>query len=251
MLVLQTILPALMLAEAPSMIVLEGGTHNPLAPPFEFLQTTYLPLLAKMGPSVSMVLDRYGFFPAGGGRVRVTIQPSSIIGRLELVEGGRISNCRARALVARLPEHIGQRECRTIARKLNWDDKSCTVEIISNSNGPGNVVFAQVQRGGVTEVFTGFGQRGVPAEKVAADVVRQVRHYCKSDAPVSEHLADQLLLPLGIGAHHGSGGGSFRTTELSQHALTHISILQAFLNVTVHVETLGPKDVLVRVKPGA
>src|SRR4051794_32570660 len=36
-LVLQTVLPALLAASGPSELVLEGGTHNPGAPPFDFL----------------------------------------------------------------------------------------------------------------------------------------------------------------------------------------------------------------------
>ena len=46
-LVLQTVLPALILAGAPSILTLEGGTHNPMAPPFDFLVRTFLPLLAR------------------------------------------------------------------------------------------------------------------------------------------------------------------------------------------------------------
>ena len=247
-LVLQTILPPLMIAEAPSTVFIEGGTHNPMAPPFDFLKTTFAPLLAKIGPLVKLNLERYGFFPGGGGRIRVEITPCRTLGRLRLLKGGRVTNCRARALVARLPEEIGERECRTIVRKLNWGDRSYSVESIRESSGPCTVVFAQVERGGVTEVFTGFGQRGVPAEKVAGDVVRKVRRYCKSDAPVGEYLADQLLLPLGIGAHLGSGGGEFRTLDLTPHAHTHIDILQSFLDVTVQVDVRGPDDVHVGVE---
>ena len=36
-LVLQTLLPALMMADKPSNLVLEGGTHNHFAPPYNFL----------------------------------------------------------------------------------------------------------------------------------------------------------------------------------------------------------------------
>ena len=39
-LILQTILPALLTATGQSTVVIEGGTHNPLAPPFEFLVKT-------------------------------------------------------------------------------------------------------------------------------------------------------------------------------------------------------------------
>ena len=70
-LVLQTVLPALLSASAPSDLLLEGGTHNPLAPPFEFLDRAFLPLIARMGPRVSATLEARGFYPAGGGRIRV------------------------------------------------------------------------------------------------------------------------------------------------------------------------------------
>lgn len=246
-LVLQTVLPALMIADSSSTVCIEGGTHNPMAPPFDFLKLAFLPLLARLGPIVELNLDRYGFFPGGGGRIRAEITPSQKIGKLRLLDGGKVSNGRARALVAQLPDDIGERECRAIARKLNWGDRSYSVESIRESGGPGNVVFAEVERGEVTEVFTGFGQRGVQADKVAAGVVRDVRRFCKSDAPVGEYLADQLLLPLGIGAHLGSGGGEFRTLELSQHSLTHIDILQTFLDVSVHVDERGPDDFHVKV----
>ncbi|MEX1224891.1 MAG: RNA 3'-terminal phosphate cyclase, partial [Pirellulales bacterium] len=112
-LVLQTILPPLMIANAPSTIFIEGGTHNPMAPPFDFLEKAFLPLLARMGPIVELEVDRYGFFPGGGGRIRAQISPSPTLSALRLVEGGKVSHCRARAIVSQLPEEIGERECRT------------------------------------------------------------------------------------------------------------------------------------------
>lgn len=69
-LVLQTVLPALLCASEPSLLILEGGTHNPMAPPFEFLERTYLPLVNRMGPRVHAELERAGSYPAGGGRDR-------------------------------------------------------------------------------------------------------------------------------------------------------------------------------------
>ena len=66
-LVAQTVLPALMLAEQPSTLTFEGGTHNPWAPPFDFLQRSFLPQLNKFGPRVNVKLERPGFFPNGGG----------------------------------------------------------------------------------------------------------------------------------------------------------------------------------------
>jgi RNA 3'-terminal phosphate cyclase (ATP) len=65
-LVLQTVLPALLLAEGESTLTLEGGTHNPMAPPVDFLENAYLPLVNRLGPRVKVQLVRPGFYPAGG-----------------------------------------------------------------------------------------------------------------------------------------------------------------------------------------
>src|SRR5271166_6297783 len=66
-LVFQTVLPALMLTAEPSRIVIEGGTHNTAAPPFDFLARTFVPLLERMGPKVVLEFESYGFYPEGGG----------------------------------------------------------------------------------------------------------------------------------------------------------------------------------------
>lgn len=247
MLVLQTLLPALMLAEGPSTLTIEGGTHNPYAPPFDFLVKTYFPLLRRMGVQVGGELDRYGFFPAGGGCARFTIQPTAELQRITLLERGEDVGQRVRAVVSQLPLHIGERECKTVARKMNWSDKCCAVEQVSDPRGPGNVLLVELEAENVTELFTAFGEVGVRAEQVAGNVVRQVRKFLKSEAPVGEHLADQLLLPMGIGAHQGSGGGAFRTGELSPHATTHIEVIREFLDVTIDVEREEGRGVLVRV----
>lgn len=72
-LVFQTVLPALLCAAGPYNLTLEGGTHNPFAPPLDFLDKAFLSLLARMGPKVTVKLDRAGFYPAGGGRFVATI----------------------------------------------------------------------------------------------------------------------------------------------------------------------------------
>lgn len=247
-LVLQTILPALMVADGVSSVALEGGTHNPLAPPYDFLAYAYLPLIARLGPQVAVTLHRPGFFPAGQGRIAAEIHPSPQLGRLELLERGELIGRRVRALVARLPRHIAERECRRIAQETGWGESCFEIEQIGDAPGPGNAVTIELQSEHVTEVFTGFGARGVPAETVAQRTLDQAQHYLDAGVPVGEHLADQLLLPLGIGAHQGTGGGAFRTLPLSSHSLTHIQVLRQFLNVHIEFER-DASGCLVRVEP--
>ncbi len=249
-LVFQTVLPALMLAEGPSHLFLEGGTHNAWAPPFDFLKTTFLPCLAMTGPRVDVVLERYGFFPAGGGRFRATVAPARSMRRLELLEATPTGDPRVRVVVARLPEAIGWRECRTITRALGWDESVAEVETVNDSSGPGNVVMIVRRFGRVTELFTGFGRRGLPAEKVAEEVVRQYRRHETAGVPVGEHLADQLLLPLALAASREKATSRFKTLSLSRHAETQIDLIPLFLDVHFEVRSEAEDVVCVRVGPG-
>jgi RNA 3'-terminal phosphate cyclase (ATP) len=215
------------MAAAPSRLVLEGGTHNIYAPPFDFLQKAFLPILARMGPQVEATLDRPGFYPAGGGRVNVTIAPQPRWKPIELLQRGRIVERRVRGIVSRLPRHIAEREVATAIRKLSWPRDCGSVEEV-DSPGPGNVVLLEVHCEHATEVFTGFGQRSVTAEKVAAAAAREAIRYLESDVPVGEHLADQLLLPLAI-----AGGGRFRTLAPTPHTTTNIATLAYFLDAKI------------------
>ena len=227
-LVLQTILPALVTAPERSTVMLSGGTHSTHAPSVHFLQRAFLPLLERMGPSVSLDLQRHGFSPAGGGKIRVDIDPVARLRPFELREAKPITARRAVATIAGLPAPIAMRELSVIGEKLGWPEECLRILELPKPMGPGNVVTVEVDRGDVTEVFTGFGERGVAAERVAANTAKDVQRYLASDVPIWRHLADQVMLPMAI-----SGGGAFRTGPLSNHASTNARVIELFLPVSV------------------
>lgn len=241
-LVFQTVLPALMLADKPSRLTLEGGTHNPMAPPFDFLEKTFLPLLRRMGPKVSLELERPGFFPAGGGLFRATIEPVQQLTPIDLPERGPIRAMRARVLISKIPDRVARRELQVISRKLGLPKEACAVETISNSPGPGNAILIELESEHVTEIVSGFGERGVKAEWVANKAVKEARDYLKLNVPVGEHLADQLLLPLAL-----AGGGSFQTGPLSRHSLTNIETIKAFLPVDFRISQTDKKTLQIKI----
>jgi len=230
-LVLQAILPALLMAREPSELVIEGGTHNPYAPPFDFLQQTFLPLLSRMGGNVTAKLIRPGFFPAGGGCIELSIIPADSMKKIDLLELNKPAIV-ARAVSAQLPEHIGRRELKAIQSKLGLGGEQLE-NVLIDSCGPGNIVSIFVESEFLTETFTGFGEKNVRAEKVGAMVAKQVQRYLEAGAPVGPYLADQLLIPMAL-----AGSGCFRTGRLSKHTLTNIEVIQCFLDVRFSVSQL-------------
>jgi RNA 3'-terminal phosphate cyclase (ATP) len=229
-LVFQTILPALLAARTPSRITLEGGTHNPFAPPFDFLARTFLPLIRRMGASVDVRLETYGFYPAGGGRFVVDIKPCASFGRVSLTDRGT-TRVHAKALVASLPENIAKRELSIVRERLGLDRSMCRIETVDSSIGPGNVLMIVIESDTSVEVVTGFGVKGVSAEKVASSACDEAEKYLRSDVPVGAHLADQLLIPMAL-----AGGGSFRTLEPTAHTVTNADVIRQFVNVPLRIE---------------
>ena len=72
-LVLQTVLPALWMHGVAATLAIEGGTHNPQAPSADFIAEAFLPAMARMGLDATFALDSHGFFPAGGGCIRLCL----------------------------------------------------------------------------------------------------------------------------------------------------------------------------------
>ena len=229
-LVFQTILPALLRADSASHVVLRGGTHNPMSPPFHFLERAFLPLLRRMGADVSLELTRHGFYPAGGGEFIAHIQPAALK-PLYLEQRGERLTAYAEALVAALPVHIARRELAVVGKRMGWTDGQLLLRGLSNDQGPGNALLMALEHEAVTEVFVGFGEKGVTAEAVAEKTVDAVRRYLASGAAVGPHLADQLLLPLAL-----AGGGSFTASAVSQHTLTNAEVIRRFLPVETTME---------------
>ncbi len=229
-LVLQTVLPCLLTASGTSEILLEGGTHNPYAPPFDFLVRTFLPIINRMGPMVTARLNRPGFYPAGGGRFTVSVVPAASLARIELMERGEVIAREGRAVVSQLPRRIAETEIGVLRARLSWDPSCFRIEEVVEPRGPGNVLVCAIESRNITEVFTGFGERGLPAERVGASTADEVREYLSAGVPVGRHLADQLMVPMAL-----AGGGRFRTLPLTRHSMTNIDVVEQFVEAKVNV----------------
>ncbi len=246
MLVFQTILLPLLKAEAPSRVIITGGTHNPASPPFEFVAKAYLPLLTRMGANVDLKIIHYGFMPAGGGRILADIQPVETLQPLELTERGEQKDIVADAFFANLPFDVAERELATIGERLGLPENSKRVREVK-SDGPGNALIVTVTSDNVTDAFTAFGRRGVRAEEVAEEAADRAKGYITSDVAVGPYLADQLLLPLAV-----AGGGTFTTGFPTLHAKTNASTITKFLPVNITFEPLSDEQgVIARVNSKA
>ncbi|MBM4275257.1 MAG: RNA 3'-phosphate cyclase [Deltaproteobacteria bacterium] len=234
-LVAQALLPPLLKAALPSTLVLRGGTHVPWSPPAHYLMHVFLPALGQMGGRVTMELARWGWYPRGGGEIRLEITPAPSLTGVEWRKPPSAAAFRGLSAVSRLPEHIMRRQAQQLKERLGAD---LPVELMEASGlDPGSFVFLWGPRVG----FNALGVRGKPAEKVADEVADAYLTFRNSQAAVDRHLADQMVLYL----TQVRGASVMVTEEITSHFLTNIWVIEQFLGPVFQVEgKLGERGII-------
>lgn len=227
----QTLLPALWQADGESKLTLEGGTHNPMAPPMDYLTRVYLPCLKQMRISIEPSLERYGFVPAGGGIIHFKTPGSQTPQPLELLERGEEIERRIHCINAKVPDDVAKKETQALLKHLDWPGNTIFIESPENSDCPGNILAAEITFSNVSERVTAFGAHGKTSKRVAHEVAKMMQNYLGSEAAVGRNLADQLLLPMAL-----AGSGRIFTSAPSNHVKTNIEVIEKFLPVKFEVE---------------
>jgi RNA 3'-terminal phosphate cyclase (ATP) len=249
MLVLQTVLPPLLLAGAASRLHLSGGTHNPMAPPFHFLERAFAPLVRRLGADLRLQLRRHGFYPAGGGEVEADIVPAAgALQPFDLLSRGEALERHAECLAPGIARHVMTRELETLGAAMGWTGEQLRYGATRQNEGPGNALIATLAHAEVTEVFTAFGEKTLSAEQVAHALVKELRGFLKSEAAVGPHLADQLALLLALATWQSGRGAAFTCSEVTEHTRTNCAVIERFLPVRFAIAQARAAST-VRVEP--
>ena len=247
-LVLQMLAPALARAGAASSVTVSGGTHVPWSPCFHFLAYHWAECLRGLGWALDFRLERTGFYPKGGGRIRMQVTPSPRLRPLDLIGRGALRRIRGLSVVANLDRAVAERQRQRALSRLAplQVPVGIRVETVA-AYGKGSylVLFAQFDR--ARFCVCALGARGKAAEKVADEAVDAVQAFVDSGAAVDARLADQLLLPLALTA----GESRFTTEAVTPHLLTNSFVIRQFLDVDIRIagETGRPGRVTVRPRP--
>src|SRR3990172_4218094 len=171
-----------------------------------------------------LTLKRWGWYPAGGGEVEVTIVPARGLSPFSQKTGGRAVTIRGLSAVSRLPRSIAERQSARTQERLAPLGRAAGIAIQGGGAalGPGTLLFLAVPgRAG----FSALGRRGLRAEAVADQAVEPLLAWVASGALVDDHLADQLIPFLSL----TPWVSTFTCPTLSPHLRTVAWVVQQFL----------------------
>ncbi|WP_123537595.1 RNA 3'-terminal phosphate cyclase [Halosimplex salinum] len=239
-LLFDTFLPLATRIDEPLSITATGGTDVKWSPPLAYYREVKLPLLRRFGLAAAVEVDRTGFYPVGGGRATLRLWPSSL-SRIDLGSGLSQTGARvySKAAAELADAEVAERQAAAATDALDGLGVE-TVEhrttYVATSN-PGSVVVVRLDGADSVAGFDAYGSPGTPAEEVSNRATDPLRRFLGSGAAVDVHLADQLLVFLGL------AGGRVAVPGVSDHLSSSLDLLATF-GQDVSVDDSGPAPVV-------
>jgi RNA 3'-terminal phosphate cyclase (ATP) len=230
-LVLQTLLPPLILTDEPSQITIKGGSHVPFSPTYHYIAEVFIPMLNRIGIKLDCSINKYGFYPKGGGEVKFRTFPVEKIKGLNLTSRGNLLSIHGYSGISHLPMSIAQRQKDSLLKKIH--PLSAEIEVLNvSSPGEGSFVFLRVEYENTIAGFSSLGKRGKPAEQVGEEAALEFMNFHNTTACLDPHLCDQIIIYLSLSQEDST----LTTSRITQHLITNLWVIERFLRINYQIE---------------
>lgn len=224
----QSILPVLLFADRESRVVLRGGTHVAWSPTIDYYGHVLIPLVRKFGADVEMKINRYGWYPRGGGEIELAIKPSRLRA-VDLTERGRLKAVRGVCALSNLREDIAAREVAGIRETFMDADIETSAKPAAS---PGTAVTVWAEYDNTVLGAEELGKIGKRAEDVGKEAAARLAAEMSHGAVLDSHMTDQLLIFMALAE------GKSRATVPAQtpHARTCTWLIPIFTGRSFEID---------------
>lgn len=243
-LVLQTIFLPLSLAKGQSSVAIIGGTHVPFSPCFHYLNDQWFFYMKKIGFDARLDMVRAGFYPKGGGEIRISVKHPKKMYPMVLEERGRLVKVRGISAVGNLDPSIAERQKKRALKRLSEINIRPEIEVIAMpAFAKGTMLLLIGEFENSQCCYFSLGAIGKKAEKVADEACEGLEYFLETKGVIDEHLSDQIILPLSL----TTGASKLTTPKITQHLLTNTEVIKLFSDTKIQIkgDTNGEGEITV------
>jgi RNA 3'-phosphate cyclase len=240
-------IPAL---HAPSKCVLTvtGGTDVRWSPPMDYFQNVFLPMVEKMGVFAKVESIKRGYYPKGGGKVVLHIEPKETLAALNLDDLREPLRIKGISHVSNLPNHIPERMMKSAKKdlvRLGRPDIVSKAFSDDEAFGQGGAIALWAENDDTILGGNATAERSLRAEAVGEIASKELKKEIESGATLDIHLSDQILPYMAM----ADGESSFLVRELTNHTETNMWLIKQFFDVEFEIEQAGNLQ-KINVRPG-
>lgn len=234
-LVLQTILPTLIFSDQKSMLEIIGGTANPMAPPALDIREVFLQHLKNLGIDVNLEIIKEGFYPKGGGNIKIIINPCKNLKEINLAEPkhGHYESTNIFAVCSKTLKNkeIAKRMIEGFKSNFPVNQNIKSKELYVDTLSPGCFIHANYSYANCKIGMSILGVIGKKSEDIGKECALSLLEEMKSGANADHFTADQLLLYMAL-----KGSGKIRVSKVTDHMQTNIETIKTFLDVNFEIK---------------
>jgi len=238
-LLLQVSIPCCLFADGIIKLDLRGGTNAEHAPPIDFYELVFCPIVKQLGIQFECEILRRGYYPKGGGELHVTTNPIKQLTPIQLTEFGTIKRIFGKSYVAGfLPTKIAERMAKAAQGLLKSKYRDVAIDInvmkesdkIAYGEGAGIILVAETTTGCLLG-SSALGKKGLPAEDVAKEAVDSLVEDLDCQACVDKYMQDQLIIFMAL----ANGCSKIKCGPLTLHTQTAIKVTEIMTGVNFKV----------------
>ena len=240
-LILQALMIPATYLDGEIIINIRGGTDVRWSPPIDYLRFVTLPILRKFGYIGEVVLLKRGFYPKGGGKIKVKIKGIKKLKKINLNNRGYFKGiCGISHAHTNLKKaEVAKRQMKS-ARPLLFNELSKLIDKNTNFDFDFDLNFIKIKQeypdtlsygSGITlwaefeNTIIGadsLGERGKRAEIVGYEAAQNLIKEINSGGCVDKYMADQVIPYIAL------SGDSVKVSEITKHARTNVKIVNKF-----------------------
>lgn len=232
-LLLQAILPAVL--DKKVNIVARGGTDVKWSMPVDYFSEVILPHY-NVYADIGFKLIKRGYYPKGGGEVKLSVRPKEEDKPIDLSERGDLIQIKGVSHSSSDLDDVAERQSQSARHHLSRYD--CPVTIYTRysstlSSGSGITVWAVFSRKKDEVDFRNpvrlggdsLGEKGKDAYLIGQEAAKKLSDLISTGAAADEHLADNLIPLLAL------YGGNISTSRKTEHIMSNMEVCSKFMDV--------------------